>query len=206
MCREFVAGFLQVNKRARRAPAGFVKNFTSVGDTATNVLLQIGTAALTVVQSGDAFQTKDRRAEKKPSPSREDRGLFKREIVAIAAQLTPIISHTGRHDVVILGFSGGSKQFDVVIAGRRSVMAAPLVAHLAAIKTAYVKQVRGRAISDEDLFALRVAVGCEGAWRTRVWVDDAGWQSRRHQFLVARWRVGTDPDGQMYGAPFVGDA
>ncbi|MEL6572356.1 MAG: hypothetical protein AAFQ64_11885 [Pseudomonadota bacterium] len=137
---------------------------------------------------------------------REDKGLFKREIVTIVAQLTPVVSHTGRHDLVILGFTGGGQQFEVVIAGRRAVMAAPLIANLAAVKEAFVKKAQGRPLTDQELYGVRVPVTCEGAWRTRIWVDRSGWQSRMHQFVVTRWRIGTDGGSKMYGAAIVDDA
>ena len=138
---------------------------------------------------------KERRATTIVSPTREDRGIFKRDIVQLDAQLCPVMHHTQRHDLVIAGFTNNGLQFEVVFAGRRALTAASLVAHLGEIKDAAVKATRGKSKEEIDFYAVRTMVMLEGAWRTRVWTDRSGWQFHVHQLMVARWRIGPEDEG-----------
>ena len=143
----------------------------------------------------------DRRSAQ-PVPSEvEDQGLFQRPVVKVPMQLGAAMYRNNRNDLVFTGYSGGNLSFEVVFAGRRALMAAPLVTHVAALVDAERKLAQQRSVPfDPD--RLRIPIVLDGAWRTRVWQDDAGWQLRVHQLVVAQWRL-TDggETGRTFGSP-----
>ena len=131
----------------------------------------------------------DRRAQQRASARAEDRGLFKRPVVQVPVALSAEVYRNNRGDVIFTGYTGGALSFEVVFAGRRAVMAAPLVSHIASVRDAEERAAlrRGAVINYEDV---RIPIVLDGAWRTRVWQDRKGWQLRKHQLVVAQWRLG----------------
>lgn len=121
------------------------------------------------------------------TPEYEDCGLFKSDVLSVQVELTPIIYRNSRNDLIVRGFNRGTKSFEVVFAGRRAMMAAPLVASLEAMKAARAKQLKLRDTAFADLESCRAPVRIEGAWRRRFWTDANGWQNAVNQLVVARW-------------------
>lgn len=144
----------------------------------------------------------ERRSKKKVSAGYEDRGLFKRPAVKVAAELTPVMQRNSLNDLVVTAYMTSGRQFEVIFAGRRSPMAASLVTHIVGLRDASMKAAKARGEVDYQVADLRIPVRLDGSWRTRTWVDHTGFQSRMHQLVAARWQIaGADDGGATYGAP-----
>lgn len=146
----------------------------------------------------------DRRATKQTTAEAEDQGLFKRSLVQVPVDLSAVMYRNNRNDMIFTGYSATGLSFEVVFAGRRAVMAAPLVTHIASVCDAASKAAKkkGTVFQIDDV---RIALVLDGAWRTRVWQDRSGWQSKKHQLVVSQWRLGTG--GKVFGqAPVVPDS
>lgn len=144
----------------------------------------------------------DRRNQERPSPNRrlaphavtpahEDRGLFRNPVGRFTVELVPLISRNAREDIVIRGFLVGRVAVEVVVAGRRTAHADPLLKWLRGRRVRAEKAARA-ADAPFDVDSVRCAIAVEGAWRPRFVCDESGWQTRRFQLLAARWSL---PDG-----------
>ena len=131
----------------------------------------------------------DRRERTQLTADYEDGGLFKADILQVEVQLTPAMYRNSRHDLIVRAYNAAGQSFEIIFAGRRSVMAAPLIANLEALKASFERQPKGKRLGQVDIDALRVPITVEGAWRRRFWTDDNGWQSRENQLVAARWSV-----------------
>jgi len=75
-------------------------------------------------------------------------------------------------------------------------MAGPLIGNLDALKTSFVKQLKGKSVGALDLESLRIPIMIEGAWRRRHWINDDGWHCHVNQLVAARWSIQAD-DGRL---------
>ncbi|MGX9354209.1 hypothetical protein ACS3SW_03325 [Roseobacteraceae bacterium S113] len=126
-----------------------------------------------------------RRSESEITPDYEDRGLFRGPIMRVEVELTPKVTKNQRGDTVIQGFVSGNNAMEVVFAGRRRELAGPLIATLSNMWSRAVQANTGRTQPSPD--QVRYKVKLTGSWRSRFETDDHGWQSRRHQLMVAQW-------------------
>ena len=143
----------------------------------------------------------DRRTGQRSSAAAEDRGLFKRPVVQLPVALSAVMYRNRRNDLIFTGYTGSGPSFDVVLAGRRALLAAPLVNHVAQMRVAAEKAAlrTGKPFGSADV---RVPVVLDGAWRTRVWQDEKGWQLKVHQLVVAQWRFGeAGTESRVFGIP-----
>jgi len=127
------------------------------------------------------------------SPAEEDAGLFQTPILHLTAEIIPRFARNGRNDVIIQGFLNSGHEFDVVIAGRRAQQADPLLLHMRTLWSEANRVVRmnSEPVKPEEV---RCKISVDGAWRPQFKIDQEGWQTRRHQFLAARWSW-TDQNG-----------
>lgn len=136
----------------------------------------------------------DRRDRALLTPEYEDSGLFKSAILQMNVALTPLVFRNARKDLIVHCYNDAANGFEVTFAGRRSLMAAPLIANLEALQSEAVKQRADATDSTDDLSPVRIPITVEGAWRKRFWTDPDGWLSRVHQFVAARWFVAGEAD------------
>lgn len=136
-----------------------------------------------------------RRPAREVSPTYEDAGIFKTQLVELVVDLVPRFARNSRGDLMIKGFVAGDGAIDVVFPGRRGDRTRPLVARLEAVATR--AQAGGNTAA---LDRLRHSVRIQGVWRPRFSCDDQGWQTRQHQLYAARWLI-LDQEGnaQTYG-------
>jgi hypothetical protein len=123
------------------------------------------------------------------TPEYEDAGLFKSDVLSLNVHLTPVMFRNSRGDLIVRAVNRSGKTFEVTFAGRRVMMAAPLIASLEAMKGQAAKRLQRHAKSNVDLSKIRVPITIEGAWRRRFWTDADGWQAGIYQLVAARWFV-----------------
>ena len=143
-----------------------------------------------------------RQMRSEASPEYEDAGLFKGKLVQISVELFPQLRRNSRHDLVVQGIIKDDQEISVVFAGRRVKAAAPLEAHLKAMRDKAQNLAIARRKPAPLLSAIRCKVQIEGAWRLRFERDQSGWETRSYQFVAARWAL-ADGNGNMlhFGAP-----
>lgn len=130
-----------------------------------------------------------------PAPDYEDRGLFKAPPIRVVVAVTPLTSSNRRGDIVVHGFvSGeisGERPVEILFAGRRKATARPLLARLDAMYRRAVQQARMSGDQPPPAQSIRVTICAYGSWRIRGEKGADGWQSRKYQFVVARWALPT---------------
>lgn len=122
------------------------------------------------------------------TPEYEDAGLFRSGVVQIAVELTPLMHRNGRRDIIVEGFVAPEKRVEVVFAGRRSVMAAPIITNLMSLRDRAVQRQSSAAMIDQ-MRKVRFPLQIEGAWRRRFESDANGWDLRIYQLIASRWTV-----------------
>lgn len=118
-----------------------------------------------------------RSLESKPSPQKEDRGIFKTGVVEVRLHLSPLSRRSSRGDLICIGFIDDS-EVEVVFPGRRRNETGALEAELGRVAR---KAQGGR--------SARMPFLARGIWRSRVVELDAVESKRVYQFLVAQWTI-----------------
>ncbi|MEP5757768.1 MAG: hypothetical protein ABJ327_00325, partial [Litoreibacter sp.] len=116
-----------------------------------------------------------RQMRSEASPEYEDAGLFKGKLVQISVELFPQLRRNSRHDLVVQGIIKDDQEIAVVFAGRRVKAAAPLEAHLKAMRDKAQNVAIAHRKPATDLSTIRCKVQIEGAWRLRFERDQSGW-------------------------------
>jgi len=129
----------------------------------------------------------DRRAQTPVSPDYEDSGLFKGGVIQVQLALVPVFGTTSRGDCTARGFNADGIEVTAVFAGRRRPHFEAIYNQLRYMyaQAHHMDAIRG--VKMRDVNDIQLPVHCEGSWRARMEVDDQGRESRRLQFMLARW-------------------
>ena len=117
----------------------------------------------------------------------EDEGLFRNGVVQTRIALTPRAGENKRQDWFVAGVLPYGAEVQVVFAGRRAAAAKRLRHTLTlAWRTALADAKRkGEAAPDPSTVHLPISV--EGGWRAVFSRDEDGCETRKYQFIAARW-------------------
>lgn len=117
----------------------------------------------------------------------EDRHLFTTPLGQHMVSVVPKIRTNRDEERVIHGFIRGDTEIELIFAGRRRLLADPLVARLSRLWAEAKRALPPDA--PPQITDIRLPIAVYGAWQSRFTHDEDGWQTKRTQLIVAIWRM-----------------